>query len=165
MIEQQLEILGAFIVDKLRKELTDQGHRNTGKLIDTLRYEVKKKGSIYDIIIYGQGYAKTVDQGLPPGVKVNVYALAEWVEQKGIASGEKEIKSAAFAIREKIFQEGSPTKNAANFSSNGRRTDFIGAVIDANQKVIVAELFKVFSKSAIFTLSNVIKKNKNIYLG
>lgn len=165
MIKQQLEILGAFLVDKLRKELLQQGHRNTGKLMDTMRYEIKNKGDTFEILIYAQGYAKIVDQGFGPGKYVSVQALAEWVEQKGIASGEKEIKSAAFAIRQKIFQEGSPTKNAVNFSSNGRRTDFIGAVMDANQKVIVAELFKVFSKSVIFTLSNLVKKNKQVFTG
>jgi len=165
MIEQKLEILGAFIVDKLRNELLEQGHRDTGKLMDSMRYEVKGKGDTFEILIYGQGYAKIVDQGFGPGKMVSVYALAEWVERKGIASGEKEIKSAAFAIRQKIFQEGSPTKNSVNFSSNGRRTDFIGAVMDANQKVIVAELFKVFTKNVIFTLSNLIKKNKQIFTG
>ena len=163
MIKQKLEILGSFIVDKLRKELLEQGHRSTGKLIDTMRYEINKKGSDYEIIIYAKDYAKIVDQGFGPGKFVNVFALAEWVEQKGIASGEKDIKSAAFAIRQNIFKQGMPTNNSINFSNNGRRTDFIGAVMEANQKAIVNDLFKIFSESAIFTLSNAIKKNKNIY--
>ncbi len=163
MIEQQLEILGAFIVDKLRKELLEQGHRSTGKLMDTMRHEVKKLGSGYEIVIYAKDYAKIVDQGFGPGKMVNVFALAEWVEQKGIATGEKEIKSAAFAIRQNIFKQGMPTNNSLNFTSNGRRTNFIGAVIEANQKAIVSDLFKVFSKNAIFTLSNAIKKNKQIF--
>jgi len=165
MIEQQLEILGAFLVDKLRKELLEQGHRSTGKLMDTMRYEINNKGDTFEILIYAQGYAKAINNGTPPGNWVNLQDLADWVERKGIASGEKDIKRAAFFIRKKIFEKGTPTPNSFNFSSNGRRTDFIGAVMDANQKVIVAELFKVFSKSVIFTLSNLVKRNKQIFTG
>ena len=120
MLKEKLNILGAFIVDKLRKELLDQGHKNTGALMDSIRYEVKASGNNVSLLFYAKGYSKFVDEGIRAGKWVNPYALAEWVEQKGIATGEKEIKAAAFAIRYSIFKQGSPTKGAYAFTTNDR---------------------------------------------
>lgn len=163
MLKEKLNILGAFITDKLRKELLDQGHKNTGALMDSIRYEVKASGNNVELIFYAKGYSKFVEYGFGPGKWVNPFALAEWVEQKGIATGEKEIKSAAFAIRQNIFKQGMPTDNAYKFSTNGRRTGYIQAVIDENGKVIIDKLFKIFTESFIFTLSDAIKKSNNVF--
>ena len=121
MIKEGLQLIGDFVVDQLVKVLDDQGHRATGKLQDTMKATVKSSGSGFEIIITGQEYAKYVDRGIPSGVWVNPYALMEWVQVKGIASGEREVKNIAFAIRQKIFQEGSPTKGSLKFSKTGKR--------------------------------------------
>jgi len=163
MIKEGLELIGDFVVEQLVKVLDDQGHRNTGKLQDTMRSEVKTSGKGYEIIIYGKEYAKYVDRGIPSGVWVNPYALAEWVEQKGIATGEKEIKNVAFAIRQKIFQEGSPTKGSLKFSNSGKRDEFIKVMLDANANVIFQMAFDVFSREVAVTLRNTIAKQRKIF--
>ena len=93
MVQSKLNILGSFIVSQFQEELREQGHDNTGKLIDSLKPEVVILGDAWEVRIVGLDYAKFVNYGIKPGKKLNPFALAKWVEQKGIASGEKEIKS------------------------------------------------------------------------
>ena len=44
--------------------------------------------------------------------------LVKWIEQKAIVSGDKKVKSLAFAIQQVIWAEGSPTDGS---SRSGRR--------------------------------------------
>jgi hypothetical protein len=159
MYETRLNILGAFLVDKFRNELEAQGHVAKGELINSLRYEVKNTGAGYEINIYGLDYAKYVEMGFGAGHWVNPYALAEWVETKGIASGEREIKNAAFAIRNKIFKEGMPTRGSYQFSKNGRRKEFIQAVIKAESDYIAKEILGIFKEETAIKLLNVVRQN------
>jgi len=143
--------------------LDDQGHRNTGKLQDTMKSTVNQSGGGFEIVITGQDYAKYVDRGIPAGVWVNVGALQKWVMQKGIATGEREIKQIAFLIGRKIFQEGSPTKGSLKFSKSGKRDEFIKVMLDANANIIFQKVFELFSREVAITLRNTISKNRTIF--
>lgn len=158
LFKKGLIIIAEFIVDKLRNELEQQGHRNKGTLIDTMTYEIKDTSNGYEIIIIARDYAKYLENGIPSGVYVNIYALAEWVESKGIATGEKEIKNIAFAIRQKIFQEGSPTKGSLKFSSTGKRNEFITVVLDENTKIIVEKVSQLFGRIVNLEVENIVKR-------
>lgn len=162
-IKQGLEVIGEFLVSELRKELEAQNHRATGNLIDTMRSVVKVGATGYEIEIFAENYAKFVDEGFGAGKWVSVYALAEWVERKGIATGEKNIKSAAFAIRRKIFDEGMPTKGSYAFSGNGRRKDFLKIIIDEQTETIFNMVLEVFAEFADLTITNAINKNKQTF--
>lgn len=164
MIVKKLHILGAFLVDQLRSELEAQGHNNTGELAASIRYKIEANTNGYEIVFTAKDYAKFVNNGIRPGKWVSVIALAKWVEQRGIASGDKEVKAAAFAIQRKIFQEGSPTKNAFNFSKNGRRTEFVEFIFAENEKFILSELLAIFSDEITSRLDNVLKANREAYL-
>ena len=164
MIVKKLHILGAYLVDQLRSELEAQGHNNTGELAASIRYKIESTSDGYELIFTAKDYAKFVNNGIRPGKWVNVMALAKWVEQRGIASGDKEVKSAAWAIARKIFQEGSPTKNAYSFSSNGRRKEFIELVFAENEKFILSELLSIFSDEITSRLDNTLKANRAAYL-
>jgi hypothetical protein len=163
MIKEGLQLIGDFIVEQLVKVLDDQGHRNTGKLQDTMKSTVKESGGGFEIIITGQDYAKYVDRGIPAGVWVNVGALQKWVMQKGIATGEREIKQVAFLIGRKIFQEGSPTKGSLKFSKSGKRDEFIKVMLDANANVIFQKVFDLFSREVAITLRNTVSKNRRTF--
>ncbi len=163
MIKSGLDIVGQYIVDQLVKVLDEQGHRNTGTLQDTMKYSVTESGSGYDITITGKDYAKYVDQGISKGKWVNPYALAEWVEQKGIATGEKEIKSAAFAIRRKIYDEGSPTRGSLQYSKSGKRDEFIKVMLDENAKTIFKMVADVFTKEVSVLIRETISKNRTTF--
>jgi hypothetical protein len=163
MIKSGLDIVGQYIVDQLVKVLDEQGHRATGQLQDTMKYSVTESGGGFDITITGKDYAKFVDQGINKGKWVNPYALAEWVEQKGIATGEKEIKSAAFAIRRKIYDEGSPTRGSLQYSKSGKRDEFIKVMLDENAKTIFKMVADVFTKEVSVLIRETISKNRTTF--
>lgn len=136
-----LELIGQFIVDKLREELINQGHVASGSLVDTMRYEVQGD----KVLVYANNYAKAMEQGLPKGTAVPVSALMNWIMIKGIASGEEESREIAWKIRQTIIKQGSPTKGAWKFTTNLRRTGFVEFTIKEYNKKII-ELATVFLK-------------------
>ncbi len=110
--ESDIAVLGQFIINELGKELIKQNHRATGKLISSLDYRIVKSIEGTDLIVEMNDYGEWVNKGRKKGTKkVPIPALVEWIRQKGIATNNKKILGIAFAIREKIYQEGSPTNN------------------------------------------------------
>jgi hypothetical protein len=156
MVQDGLELIGDFIVKQLQLVLDEQGHRASGNLIDTMRSEVKSSGKGFEIIVYGADYAIAVDKGVPPGVRVSTDALAKWVEEKGIATGESEIKSIAFLIQRKIFQEGT-------IQFREKKKGFVEVVIDANANAIFQMVLDLFTKEITLSLSNTIRKHKRTF--
>jgi len=130
-----LELIGEFLVEKLQSELRDQGHEATGNLINSIKYKVTGDFSVE--ITTDKDYVKAMENGLPPGHWVDIDDLISWVEVKGIATGSDEIRNVAYAIRQAIFKQGSPTKGAFKFTSNGRRVGFAQYVMDQYTKTIV----------------------------
>ena len=149
----ELTLIAEFIIDKMREELIAQGHNLTGNLINSLRYEVSNEY----IKIYGVNYSAAMEKGIPAGTWVPVGALIKWVELRGIVSGSTEIKNVAFAIRHKIYQEGSPTKGAFKFTSNGRRTGFTEYVVTEYSKEIFQMLVVALRGKAETIITNAIK--------
>lgn len=136
--------VGKLIIATLQKELLEQGHKDTGTLINSFEQRVIElpNSIVIDILMDkhgeyvndGRRKAKSKSEYVPIGV------LIEWVERKGIANGDKNVKNAAYAIREKIFKEGIPTKGSFKFSNNGRRKGFIDFVIDNKLDNAISEL-------------------------
>lgn len=142
MENRGLVILGEFILDLLKAELEAQGHRASGKLIDSMNYKINGE----TIEFYAEDYAKFVDSGRNAGAKrVPIDALMQWIEQKGIASGDVEVKKIAYAIQQTIFKEGSPTMGSLQYSENGRRKDFIKFAVTENEKVILDKVLQIFN--------------------
>jgi len=156
MIKDGLDVIGGFIVDQLVKVIDELGHRTTGELQKSLRHEVKTSGNGFEIIIYGVDYAKFVERGVPKGVWVSVEALARWVEQKGIATGEPQIKGIAFAIQRKIFEKGS-----VQFREN--KKGFVEVMLDSNANIIFQMVFDLFSREVAISLRNTIGKQSKIF--
>jgi len=155
-IQQGLEVIGDFIVDQLRKTLEEQGHRATGQLQDTMKSVVTTSGSGFDITIYGQDYAKNVEKGVPKGVWVSVDALAQWVQDKGIASGEREVKNLAFAIQRTIYDKGT-------IQFREKKKGFVEVVLDENAKLIFKMVLDLFTKEITLSLTNTIRKEKRTF--
>lgn len=144
-VERTLNKIGRFILDKLREELINQGHEATGRLISELRYKIEKSGDTMTLNIYMDKYGIFVNNGVTAGripynrgsgAKSSAYinALIGWITQKGLESGDRDIKSFAFAIANKHKKEGMPTNASLRFSKNGRRTGFIDRVIEENEE-------------------------------
>lgn len=155
-ITDGLDLIGQFIVDQLVKTLDNLGHRASGELQDTMRYEITSSGSGFEVIIWGKDYAKNVDKGTPSGVTVSLEALAKWVQVKGIATGEPQIKALAFAIQRKIFREGT-----IQFREN--KKGFIDVMLDANSKIIFQMVLDLFTKEITLSLSNTIRNHEQTF--
>ena len=164
-IEEGLDVIGEFLVLRLKETLgfTDQNHNATGKLSASIRHVVVKIGSDYHIEIWAVDYAKKVDEGQPEGTVVSIDVLLKWMENRGIARGEPNIRSIAFLIQRAIIKEGTPTAGSLRFSRNRKRTEFIKVTLDANAKAIFQMVLDLFKKEFTLSLTNTVSKNNSIF--
>jgi hypothetical protein len=156
--------IAKLIISSLQKELIEQGHKATGNLVNSFEERVIELPNSMVLEILMDDYGIYVNNGRKSGgKKVPIDVLVKWIERKGIASGDKEVKNAAFAIQNKIWQEGSPTSGSFKFTNNGRRTGFIDFVIDNKLNEVYNELEQeVFEgyDAAIATIVNDFNKSK-----
>lgn len=151
-----LNLIGEFLVEKLQNELREQGHEATGTLINSITYKVVSDTKIE--VSTPHEYVNAMENGLPKGTSVPVSALIRWIEVKGIVTGDKEIRNVAWAIRTAIYQQGSPTKGAFRYTSNGRRKGFAEYVINNYTKTIVQMAGKDLLKETSQPIFNSVRK-------
>ena len=133
--------VGKLIIASLQKELIEQGHKATGNLVNSFEQRVIELPNSIVIEILMDEYGIYVNEGRKSGgKKVPINVLVDWIEKRAIASGDKEVKSLAFAIQQTIHKEGMPTKGSFKFSNNGRRKGFIDFVIDNELDGVYNEL-------------------------
>tara|TARA_R100000278_G_C5459258_1_gene160262 strand:+ start:15 stop:506 length:492 start_codon:yes stop_codon:yes gene_type:complete len=157
--------VGKLIIASLQKELIGQGHKATGNLINSFEQRVIELPNSIVIEILMDEYGIYVNEGRKTGgKKVPINVLVEWIERKAIASGDKEVKSMAFAIQNTIHKEGIPTKGSFKFSNNGRRKGFIDFVIDNELNEVYNELeeqvFEGYDDAIATIVKDFNKKNK-----
>ena len=133
--------VGKLIIASLQKELIEQGHKATGNLVNSFEKRVIELPNSIVIEILMDEYGIYVNEGRKSGgKKVPINVLVDWIEKRAIASGDKEVKSLAFAIQQTIHKEGMPTKGSFKFTNNGRRKGFIDFVIDNELDEVYNEL-------------------------
>tara|TARA_R100001198_G_C5099091_1_gene132064 strand:+ start:24 stop:515 length:492 start_codon:yes stop_codon:yes gene_type:complete len=157
--------VGKLIIASLQKELLGQGHKATGNLINSFEQRVIELPNSIVIEILMNEYGIYVNEGRKTGgKKVPISVLVEWIERKAIASGDKDVKSMAFAIQNTIHKEGIPTKGSFKFSNNGRRKGFIDFVIDNELDGVYNELEQQVFKGYDDAIATIVKdfniKNK-----
>jgi hypothetical protein len=157
--------VGKLIIASLQKELLGQGHKATGNLINSFEQRVIELPNSIVIEILMDEYGIYVNEGRKTGgKKVPINVLVEWIERKAIASGDKEVKSLAFAIQNTIHKEGIPTKGSFKFTNNGRRKGFIDFVIDNELDDVYNELekqvFEGYDDAIATIVKDFNKKNK-----
>ena len=155
--------VGKLIIASLQKELLGQGHKATGNLINSFEQRVIELPNSIVIEILMDEYGIYVNEGRKTGgKKVPINVLVEWIERKAIASGDKEVKSIAFAIQNTIHKEGIPTKGSFKFSNNGRRKGFIDFVIDNELDGVYNELEQQVFEGYDDAIATIVKDfNKN----
>jgi hypothetical protein len=135
-----LERLADYLAGQIGLELVAQGHNNTGTLIESVRVDLVETLTGVVLIASNLDYGQYINDGRKPGTMPPVSALAKWVMQRGIASEQREVNSIAWAIAIAIKKQGSPTRGAYKYSKNGKRTDWIGQVLEANERIIVEHI-------------------------
>ena len=152
-----ISIVGQFIINELGKELIKQNHRSTGKLIESLDYEVRMGGDLFSIIISSLNYGQFVNTGRKPhSKKVPIPVLVEWIRQKGIATNNKKVLGIAFAIQKTIEKEGSPTRN--RIAKHGKGVEFIDDTLDRINSELNILVFNLLQKRVDIALRNLVQK-------
>lgn len=166
------KILAQELLSLEGQELTNQGHRATGQLIDTLENPVTDTsvGIAIDGMMnrYGLALEKKRQPGKPPPVSV----LIKWIRTKGISSPKRTTRQIAFAIQEAIRREGIPTtgrrtpngKGSFRFSKVGRRTAWITQTLKQAEGLIDKRTFEAVGAEADVVISNLVRdieKNLN----
>jgi hypothetical protein len=124
----------------LQKELEAQGHKATGRLVESaeLKYAIETSTQLV-AEIYFEDYWEVVNDGVRAsripyrgqrsgGKSKYIEALIAWAQVVKPGLTLSEAKSFAFAVANKHKEEGMPTRGSYRFSSNGRRTKFVDVV-------------------------------------
>ena len=112
----------------IKKELKDQGHRNTGKLEQSIHSVAKVENGEVLLEGFASYYAKYINSGVPASsISFKQFPFyVDYFMSKGYS--EKDAKRFAGATIKKAMTEGTPTNGSMRFSKNGRRRDFVQTV-------------------------------------
>lgn len=113
----------------LKNEVLEQGHKDTGKLINSMNYDIIEKGNIIEVMFTYAFYGRFVNDGVPASkVRYGIEIIIDWAKRKGIIKSKKDY-GIAYAIKATHQKQGIPSKGSFKFSKNGRRKDFQDHVI------------------------------------
>lgn len=150
-----LEETTAYIKKKMQERLEIQKHKDTGKLIDTIKV-VYENGYI---IAYIEDYGIYVNWGRRPGGKMPpISVLENWVRRKNfVLKDGQNYRSLAFAIAQSIKKKGIPAKPYKVWKEGNtiKRVGWIDDVI----KEDLPEAVKIMSKELRREIETIIEKS------
>lgn len=132
--------------DDLRKELKAQGHNLTGRLSESLEYDIETRPGFVIASMECEDYGLVMEFGVPAeripytpgsgggGTSKYIQGLIRFWNLKGVTG--REGVRAAFATAAKHKREGMPTRASFAFSSTGARTGFASTVIERDLELI-----------------------------
>ena len=144
-LKQILDEIMVELIRDLRLSLEAQGHSLTGKLRDSIVYEINADGSGMTATVLMEGYGQFVETGVTAdripfsiggqrgakgGRSLYIQGLIRFWEHRGLSG--REAMGAAFATAIVHKRQGMPTTNAHGYSSTGERTGFIRTVLDSS---------------------------------
>jgi hypothetical protein len=166
-----------IVLISVKAELEAQGHKMTGDLYNSIKYEIRSEASKVIIDYSFLDYGMVQNYGIKPdripfnpgsGAKKSKYidGLVKFVQNRMGKSG-KEAERIAFAIARKHKTEGMPTKDSYKFSKNGRRLNWIiEGLAEATPKVneVISKYFPmVIDSIMISAFAEISKQNsKNL---
>lgn len=180
--------IGLRLVKLLVKELKAQGHKGSGKLINSIISEVQGLLDEVELIIESNYYGRFLNDGVPPSripfspaqkrskgqtkrTSKYIEALMDWIKKMGFTSGiEADIKSTAFAIATKHTKYGNPIPyrflKKKSISKNQRRRGWIDITLkefEVELEEKVADVQTEFVESALDNLlKQIARQNKCI---
>lgn len=147
-LQQGVEAAMSRLQKKLRKTLEDQGHVNTGRLRDSIKYEIEVKTGAVVARMESLDYGLVMEFGIPAGRipyggrtgrggrSKYIQGLITYFESKGLQG--REAIGAAFATANVHRREGLPTVASRRFSNTGERTGFVKSSIEQDLGTIAA---------------------------
>jgi hypothetical protein len=127
---------------ELRKEIAAQGHVLTGRLSDSIEFEIDESAGQATGKMYAEEYGGILEVGVKAeripysgrtgkgGTSLYIQGLINFWELRGLSG--REAVGAAFATATVQKREGMPTRGSYQHSSTGERTGFIRTVIERN---------------------------------
>lgn len=157
------------LIVALSIELINQGHKNTGSLISSMSSTILNKGDAKDLLIFMNEYGLVVNDGVKAnkvpysrgskrgGKSKYIQGLVDFVKQKGLASGDKEATSIAFAIASVHKKEGISTNKSKRFSKNGKRKGWIDDTLRDKIGGITNDLHDVAFRNVSLNIDEALK--------
>ena len=118
-IYKKLEEIGKQVVAEMKK-IVQQGYNGhpavaTGKLINSIDYDVQVNGGVWTLVVEYADYGKWVNNGRNPGRFPPKKDIEAWVRLKGLT------QTAVWPIMVKIKKGGFYSKKIGQFRSGDRR--------------------------------------------
>ena len=131
-----LEDIGSDLVNGIKGELQRQGHNNTGRLSDSIRFEIEEFGGNMSLLV-----------------------ISDITPNSSKRANSKNAKRAlAFAIAKEMMKDGSPTRGAFKFSSNKKRRGFVNRPFGSRKKVIERKIVDGMSVEIDISMDQIVKK-------
>lgn len=145
LLEQKLFQLATFLEAEIKRQLIDDEHRASGKLVDSIKNIVSQGADSFTIegemLIYGGA----IISGRRAGTKrIPVDALIEYLNNLNFSSDVKRTRGVAFHIQKRIFEEGI------------EEDDFLDKVFDQNEQKIESDIFEATEQDLTIALNNLI---------
>jgi hypothetical protein len=149
-IHEAMQTAFGDLRDALRDELEKQGHRLTGKLAESIVFEIRVDGDKVVGVFLGESYGLVLETGvsasrIPYGGKTGkggtskyIQGLVRFFELKGL--GQKQALRAAFAVATRAKREGMPSRGSFKFTRNGRRKNWITHTLNTKLPAVGAAI-------------------------
>lgn len=146
-VKKILDKYGREVIAEMITRLTNAGHSASGKLINSLAYDIQNNLEEISITFSMADYGYYVDKGRKPGKMPPVSKILEWTRLKGIP------EKAAWPIARSIGKFGIAPTNFFTISTTRRLSSLENMVGEAYLKDLDDEL-----KKEVDTINKEIKK-------
>ena len=167
--DRDIKKVAQDLIVALSLELISQGHKNTGSLISSMSSKIINLGNVKELQIFMNEYGLIVNDGVKAnkvpysrgskrgGKSRYIQGLIDFVKNKGLASGDKEAQSIAFAIAAVHKKEGIGTNKSKRFSKNGKRKGWIDDTLKDKLDSIANQVHNVAFKSFSIEVDQILK--------
>ena len=108
------------------KTLEDQGHKDTGRHINSLKYELTFTAQGIAINFTGLKYGLALNTGVPAiNVRYSYHHVIAWARRKKPGLTNREINTFIYFMMKAHKDEGIPTEASKRFSKTGQRTGWV----------------------------------------
>lgn len=155
-VKQLISNLSKVIEADLRRSLVKKGHKDTGRLLQSI--EVLSKQEANRLILEGlfEEYGAFQDTGTRPGKLRNIGALEEWVRRK-LSVPASEALGVAFAISKTHAKIGMHSKKGrTNKAASGWMTE----ALKEKDSFITSQVDEAFGVQVEATIDNIIRDFK-----